>query len=283
MTLSLRIPATIVAMAALAASVVADPGKAQAGETLDRIQQSKTMKVATAANWPPQSFVGDDNTMQGFDVDVAKEIAKRLGAEATFVTPEWGIITAGHWNGRWDVSVGSMTPTTARTRVLDFPAIYYYTPYVFAVHASAKGQSRDDLDGKVIGVEAGTTSEDYINRRLTIDAVGVPEFTYDVEPGEIRTYGDSMGPLDDLRLGDGVRLDATLSALPTIKGAAKNGYPVVAVAGKPAYYEPLAIAIDKGDDEFGARLTQIIDEMKSDGTLKSLSEKWYGDDLTSVR
>lgn len=282
MTRFMRLPATIVALAALAASAAAWPGKAEAGETLDRIQQSKTMTVATAANWPPQSFVGDDNTMQGFDVDVAKEIAERLGAEAEFVTPEWGIITAGHWNGRWDISVGSMTPTTARTRVLDFPAIYYYTPYVFAVHKDSKAQTRADLNGKVVGVEAGTTSEDYINRRLTIDAVGVPEFTYDVEPGEIRTYGDSMGPLDDLRLGDGVRLDATLSALPTIKGAAKRGYPVVAVADKPAYYEPLAIAIDKGDEAFGARLTQIIDEMQADGTLKALSEKWYGDDLTSV-
>ncbi|MCA1971600.1 MAG: transporter substrate-binding domain-containing protein [Caenispirillum sp.] len=283
MTAFVRTAAIAATAAALFGAALAASGTAQAGETLDRITESKTMKVATAANWPPQSFVGDDNTMQGFDVDVAKEIAKRLGAEATFVTPEWGIITAGRWSGRWDISVGSMTPTTERTRVLDFPAIYYYTPYVFAVHQDSAIDTRAGLSGKTIGVEAGTTSEDYINGSLKIDAVGVPAFTYDVTPGEVRTYGDSMGPLDDLRLGDGVRLDATLSALPTVKGAVERGYPIVPIADKPAYYEPLAIAVDKGDTEFADRLTQIVEDMKSDGTLKTLSEKWYGDDLTSVR
>lgn len=256
---------------------------ASAGSTLDRIQETRTMKVATAANWPPQSFLGPDNQLQGFDIDVANEIGKRLGSKVTFVTPEYGIITAGNWSGRWDLSVGSMTPTTERARVLDFPAIYYYTPYVFAVHKDAAGTKASDLNGKTIGVEAGTTSEDYISRRLKIDAEDVPAFTYDVEPGDVQTYGDSMGPLDDLRMGNGVRVDATLSAVPTVLAAIKHGYPIVQAEGKPAYYEPLAIAVDKGDEAFTAELTRIVDEMKSDGTLKQLSEKWYGTDLTQVQ
>jgi len=176
-----------------------------------------------------------------------------------------------------------MTPTTEHARVLDFPAIYYYTPYVFAVHKDAAGTKPEDLNGKTIGVEAGTTSEDYINRRLKIDAADVPAFTYDVTPGQVQTYGDSMGPLDDLRMGNGVRLNATLSALPTIVAAVKNGYPIVRVEGKPAYYEPLAIAVDKGDEAFDSALTKIVADMKADGTLKQLSEKWYGADLTQVQ
>ncbi|AMW84240.1 transporter substrate-binding domain-containing protein [Pseudomonas sp. TH34] len=268
---------------AAAAVATALTGTAWAGSTLDRIHETKVLKVATSANWPPQSFLGPDNQLQGFDIDVASEIGKRLGSKVDFVTPEYGIITAGRWSNRWDLSVGSMTPTTERTRVLDFPAIYYYTPYVFAVHKDAAGTKLADLNGKIIGVEAGTTSEDYINRRLKIDAADVPPFTYDVTPGEVRTYGDSMGPLDDLRMGNGVRLDATLSALPTIVAAIKNGYPVVKVEGKPAYYEPLAIAVDKGDEAFNNALTKIVTDMKADGTLKQLSEKWYGADLTQVQ
>jgi polar amino acid transport system substrate-binding protein len=268
---------------AAAAVATALTGTAWAGSTLDRIHETKVLKVATSANWPPQSFLGPDNKLQGFDIDVASEIGKRLGSKVDFVTPEYGIITAGRWSNRWDLSVGSMTPTTERTRVLDFPAIYYYTPYVFAVHKDASGTKLADLNGKIIGVEAGTTSEDYINRRLKIDAADVPPFTYDVTPGEVRTYGDSMGPLDDLRMGNGVRLDATLSALPTIVAAIKNGYPVVRVEGKPAYYEPLAIAVDKGDAAFNSALTKIVTDMKADGTLKQLSEKWYGADLTQVQ
>lgn len=269
--------------AAVATALTSITGAAWAGATLDRIHETKVMKVATSANWPPQSFLGPDNKLQGFDIDVASEIGKRLGSKIEFVTPEYGIITAGRWSNRWDLSVGSMTPTTERTRVLDFPAIYYYTPYVFAVHKDAAGTSLADLNGKIIGVEAGTTSEDYINRRLKIDAADVPPFTYDVTPAEVKTYGDSMGPLDDLRMGNGVRLNATLSALPTVVAAVKNGYPIVRVEGKPAYYEPLAIAVDKGDEAFNSALTKIVADMKTDGTLKQLSEKWYGADLTQVQ
>lgn len=269
--------------AAVATALTSITGAAWAGATLDRIHETKVMKVATSANWPPQSFLGPDNKLQGFDIDVASEIGKRLGSKIEFVTPEYGIITAGRWSNRWDLSVGSMTPTTERTRVLDFPAIYYYTPYVFAVHKDAAGTSLADLNGKIIGVEAGTTSEDYINRRLKIDAADVPPFTYDVTPAEVKTYGDSMGPLDDLRMGNGVRLNATLSALPTVVAAVKNGYPIVRIEGKPAYYEPLAIAVDKGDEAFNSALTKIVADMKTDGTLKQLSEKWYGADLTQVQ
>lgn len=275
--------ARLFAAAAVASTFSMITCAAWAGATLDRIQQSKVMTVATAANWPPQSFLGEDNKLKGFDIDVANEIGQRLGSKVTFVTPEYGIITAGRWSNRWDLSVGSMTPTAQRGRVLDFPAIYYYTPYVFAVHKDAAGTKTADLNGKVIGVEAGTTSEDYINRRLKIDAVDVPSFDYEVEPGDVQTYGDSMGPLDDLRMGNGVRLDATLSALPTIMGAIKHGYPIVPVEGKAAYYEPLAIAVDKGDEAFNTALTKIVESMKSDGTLKQLSEKWYGTDLTQVQ
>lgn len=271
------------AAAAVAAAVSATTGAAWAGTTLDRIHDTKMLKVATSANWPPQSFLGPDNTLQGFDIDVATEIGKRLGTKVTFVTPEYGIITAGRWSNRWDLSVGSMTPTTERGRVLDFPAIYYYTPYVFAVHKDAAGTKLADLNDKVIGVEAGTTSEDYINRRLKIDGADVPAFTYDVTPAEVKTYGDSMGPLDDLRMGNGVRLNATLSALPTIVAAINNGYPIVRVEGKPAYYEPLAIAVDKGDEAFNSELSKIVADMKTDGTLKQLSQKWYGTDLTAVQ
>ena len=268
---------------AAAATLGAALPSAWAGPTLDRIHQTKVMKVATAANWPPQSFLGEDNQLRGFDIDVATEIGRRLGTKVTFVTPEYGIITAGRWANRWDLSVGSMTPTTARARVLDFPAVYYYTPYVFAVHEDAAKTTLSELNGKKIGVEAGTTSEDYINRRLKIDAADVPAFTYEVEPGEVLTYGDSMGPLDDLRMGNGTRLDATLSALPTVLGAIKAGYPVAAVSGKPAYYEPLAIAVDKGDEAFNAELAKAVTDMKADGTLKQLSQKWYGTDLTLIQ
>ncbi len=276
-----RLPAFIAGALVVAVSVFSAP-QAVADETLDRIYDNNELVVSTAANWPPQSFMNANHEMDGFDIDVARELAKRLGVEVRFVTPEWDIITAGNWNGRWDISVGSMTPTKARTRILDFPAIYYYTPYVFAVHKDSSIDSRADVNGKVIGVEGGTTSEDYIRRRLVIDAIDVPEFTYDVEPGEIKTFAESMGPLDNLRLGDGVRLDAVIAAMSTVQAAMKNGYPIRPINDSSLYYEPLALATDKGDEEFDQKVADIIAEMKEDGTLSAFSDKWYGVDYIKV-
>ena len=179
-----------IAGAALAA-VLWSPISAQAGEVLDRVNANKVLKMATDANLPPLSFINDSNEMDGFDVSVGREIASRLGVELEIITPEWTMITAGHWNGRWDISIGSMTPTADRAKVFDFPAIYYYTPASFVVHKDSKIQTKTDLNGTVIGAPSGTTYEKYLRRDLVIDAVGTPEFKYEVEPGTIKTLSAS--------------------------------------------------------------------------------------------
>jgi polar amino acid transport system substrate-binding protein len=253
-----------------------------AGSVLDRVTNTKTLTMASDPEYPPQSFLNKKNEMDGFDVDVGKEIAKHLSVKLTVVTPGWDIITAGGWAGRWDISVGSMTETAERAKVLDFPAIYYYTPASFAVHTDSKVATIADLNGKVIGVCGGCTYEAYLKKSLKIEAKEVPALTYQVTPKEIKSYDTDTNAYDDLRLGDGVRLEAVLSALPTIKQAIKSGYPMK-IIGDPVFYEPLAVATDKGDPEFDAKITQIIDAMKTDGTLQALSMKWYGADLTTAK
>ena len=257
-------------------------GTAGAGEVLDRVMKTKTLTMSSDPAYPPQSFLNDKNEFEGFDIDVGREIAKRLGAELKVVTPSWEVITAGNWGQRWDISVGSMTPTSERARVLDFPAIYYYTPASFAVHKDSKVQSVEDLNGKTIGVCGGCTYEAYLKGELKMDAEGVPPFDYKVKAKEIRTYETDTNALDDLRLGDGKRLDAVMSALPTLSDAIKNGY-ALRVVGEPLFYEPLAVATDKGDPEFDAKIKEIVQAMHDDGTLTKLSEKWYGTDLTRAK
>lgn len=266
-------------LAGLACAVIANA--AQAGEVLDRVLQTHVLKVATSANWAPQSFLNEKNEMDGFDVDVAKEIAKRLGAKVEFVTPAWDVITAGNWQGRWDLSVGSMTPTAARAKVLSFPAVYYYTPASVAVHKDSSATKPGDLDGKVVGACTSCTYEQYLKHDLTIDAVGVPAFEYQITPSEVRSYQGEQPVFDDLRLGDGVRLDGMVDSLPAILDAIKNGYPIK-VIGEPVFYEPLALAIDLGDQEFNDKLAGIVADMKADGTLTNLSMKWYGVDYTKA-
>ena len=253
----------------------------EAGEVLDRVTSKGVMVMSTDPEYPPQSSLNAQNEFEGFDIDVGREIARRLGVEIEFVTPGWDVLTAGNWAGRWDLSVGSMTPTKARREVLDFPAIYYYTPASLAVHADNTAIARpDDASGQTIGVGIATTYESYLKQDLVIDAEGAPTFEYQIGDAEIRTYDTDLLALDDLRLGDGVRLDGVVTALPTITAAIEQGF-ALKVVGEPLFLEPLSVAIDKGDAEWDARLAEIIAEMHADGTLSKLSQKWYKADLTT--
>ena len=257
------------AITVLSIALISISTSAKAGDVLDYILLDNEIIVATDANWAPFSYIDDDGVMQGFDVDVAREIAKRMGVEVRFITPAWDVITAGNWNMRWDVSVGSMTPTASRSEVLNFPATYYYTPAVFAVHEDST-LTVPQLSGKTICTTAASTWEMYLQGDL--DMLNAPAFTYDVTPGTITSLVDGAACLDDVRLGAGVRNDGMMDSLPMVLEAIDAGYPIK-VLGDPAFYEPLSLATDKqyDDPELDAELARIITEMQKDYTLSLLS------------
>jgi polar amino acid transport system substrate-binding protein len=252
-------------------------------DLLDQVMEAGKILISTDPNYAPQSFLNDAGELDGFDVDTAKEIARRLGVEVEFVTPDWDLITAGGWAERWDLSIGSMTPTDERSEVLRFTDGYYFTPAVFAVHKDNSDiLSVEDLAGKVVGLGTATTYESWLNGSLSI--LG-GEIMYDPPAGiEVKPYTTDSEAVQDLALGDGVRLDAVMSAQPTIQEAMNNGVPLKYL-GTPAFYEPLVFALDKGrgpSDKMVAKLNEILDEMHSDGTLTELSLIWYGIDITTL-
>ena len=106
------------------------------GNLLQEIKDRGVLRASTDPAYPPQSFLNEQGEFEGFDIDVTEEIAKRMGVEVEWMTPGWDVITAGSWNGRWDLSVGSMTITPDRAEVLYFTPAYYYTPAATAVHES---------------------------------------------------------------------------------------------------------------------------------------------------
>jgi polar amino acid transport system substrate-binding protein len=212
---------------------------------------------------------------------VAEEIAKRMGVEVQWLAPSWDVITAGNWNGRWDLSVGSMTVTPERAKVLYFSPPYYYTPASAAVHEDNTDITdvETDLDGKTIGVCGACTYEFYLDGTLNIPG----DYDFVVDNPQIKTYDTDSSAIQDLALGDGVRLDAAMSSLTTLKEAEEKGTPIK-IVGDPLYYEPLAVAIDKeapgNPKPLVKEVSKIVKEMHEDGTLTELSEKWYGYDLT---
>jgi polar amino acid transport system substrate-binding protein len=255
-------------------------GGEDGGNLLQEVKDRGVLRVSTDPAYPPQSFQNESGEFEGFDIDVATEIAKRMGLETEWQTPSWDVITAGNWNGRWDVSVGSMTPTPDRQKVLHFTQPYYYTPAAVAVHEENTDITNleTDLDGKNIGVCAACTYEAYLNKALEIPG----EFDYVVDDATIKTYDTDSSAVQDLAIGDGTRLDAVMSALYTLKEAEKNT--PIKVVGDPVFYEPLAVSIDKeapsDPQPLVDEIDKTLDEMHEDGTLTKLSEKWYGIDLS---
>jgi polar amino acid transport system substrate-binding protein len=256
-------------------------------DALAEICKSGAIRVATDQKYKPQSWYDvKDGDWKGFDVDVARELAARLGVEANIEHQDWEVITAGSWNNRWDVSVGSMTDTIQREKLFEFTPSYYYTPAGIAV-ASSNTSIQDlstDLDGKKICVGVATTYEDYLKGTLVLGA-SAPPFEFVIENPEIITYTTDTDALDNLALGDGVRCDAAMTATPTIAQFVTDSGGKVKQVGDPLYYEPLSIAFDKNDPIDNASLVQavskIVDDMHADGTLTSLSMQWYGTDLTT--
>jgi polar amino acid transport system substrate-binding protein len=256
-------------------------------DALAEICKSGAIRVATDQKYKPQSWYDvKDGDWKGFDVDVARELAARLGVEANIEHQDWEVITAGSWNNRWDVSVGSMTDTIQREKLFEFTPSYYYTPAGIAV-ASSNTSIQDlstDLDGKKICVGVATTYEDYLKGTLVLGA-SAPPFEFVMENPEIITYTTDTDALDNLALGDGVRCDAAMTATPTIAQFVTDSGGKVKQVGDPLYYEPLSIAFDKNDPIDNASLVQavskIVDDMHADGTLTSLSMQWYGTDLTT--
>ena len=253
-------------------------------DLLARIKEDGVIPVSTDAKYKPQSFLNTQTgEWEGFDIDVAQEIANRLGVEVQYETPAWELIIAGTWNDRWDMSVGSMTATEERAEVLHFAVPGYYgTPASIAVHAdnTTVTDLETDLDGKQIGVCGGCTYDLFLQGNLNIPGY---DFVSPIDDPQIVTYDTDRTVLENLALGDGTRLDAAMTALPTIQDAIEEGTPIK-VVGDPLFAEPLAVAFDQSapldPTSLVEEVSRIIQEMHDDGTLTSLSMKWFDEDLT---
>ncbi|MBI3241073.1 MAG: transporter substrate-binding domain-containing protein [Chloroflexi bacterium] len=294
--ISLVVLAALVLTACGGAATTAAPA-----DLLGEITARGTLVVSTDPNYAPQSVAKPDGTrtagtkcasdqltageLEGFDIDVALELGKRLGVETCFVTPGWDIITAGSWADKWDISVGSMTITTGRQQVLHFTTPYYYTPAQFAAAADSGIASLDDLNGKAICVGVATTYESYLNKKF--DDLGLPESSIYAQPPEGVTVVPLTSDQDCAQSIAAGRTDfqAYLTSGTVVDQNIASGVPVVKVGGA-AYSEDLSVAIDRSHKLNPTTLVSKIDDavkaMHADGTLSKLSNQWFGGDLTQA-
>ena len=249
------------------------------GGLLDKVLKAGKIVMSTDPQYPPQSSLKTDGTYEGFDIDVGTEIAKRLGVEIAFETPSWDALTAGAWAERWDFSVGSMTITSKRQEVLDFSDPYYFTPAQMAASTASGVTTLEGLADKTVCVGSATTYLDWLNGELdfgtespsTTPPAGVKATTLDTDRLCAETW--KAGRTD---------FEGWLSSSTTVEQAIADGLPLVKV-GDPVFFEPLAVAFDKAGPDASDMVTsvnQILTEMRDDGTLAAMSQKWFGLDLT---
>jgi polar amino acid transport system substrate-binding protein len=273
-------------------------GGGGADNLLDDIKDRGYMAVSTDPNYEPQSFLDPDavraegtvcpedmltwGEMKGFDVDVAHEVASRLGVEVCYATPDWDVVTSGNWGDRWDISIGSMTVTTARQKVLDFVTPYYYAPAQFAAAADTGITSWEDLEGQTVCLAAATTYMDWMNG---VD-MGLPaESLYTDPPSDftIVELPTDQECAQSIAAGR-PEFSVYLTSKTVVDSNMAGGLDVVYV-GSPVFAENMAPAIDKSHTLDTATFIAAVDEavkaMHADGTLSAISKQWFdGVDLT---
>jgi polar amino acid transport system substrate-binding protein len=251
---------------------------AQAGATLDRVRRTGTLNDVLLNTYPPFGFIDSNNQLAGFDVDVAKAFANKLGVTLKLGTPAWDSIVSGHWQGRWDICICSMSPTATRARFLSFPIRYYSSPAVLTVHKDEQHiKSVADISGKRVGVGLGSSYENYAARTLLIP--GEPAISYPFHD-VIVMPGDETINFRNLALGPGVRLDAVISDLATAQ-AAVGATHVLKIVGPSLYAEPNVIATEPGDVQWDQTVANTIRALRAEGTLARISRKWFGQDITA--
>jgi polar amino acid transport system substrate-binding protein len=245
-------------------TAVSTSGAAGAGETLDRVLAAKTLVLAVDEEYPPFASRNYAGEMTGIDIDVAQELAARLGVTLKVVAPGWSEIIAGEWQGRWDIAMGGLEAAAAQAAGLEAAAIYADAPAVILVqHGGAAIAGPGDLQGKRVGVEAGSRYEAYLEREIP----GAEIVTFEIEPLAI----------DDLAKGNGAALDAVLLGLLAAQDAIGIGK-AVEIAGPPLFSQPFVIAAGKGDPDFTARIAAAVEALRGDGTLARLSLEHLGVD-----
>ncbi|HYG57488.1 MAG TPA: ABC transporter substrate-binding protein [Symbiobacteriaceae bacterium] len=256
----------------LAASVLltacsgAKPTAPAAGDgSLDRVKQAGKLLVAVDTTYPPMEYV-ENGKIVGFDVDLANEIGKKLGVQVQFESVDWDGILSGLMAKRYDVIMSSMNITEERLKQVDFVE-YAKMSQVFVSKKGLDVKSEKDLSGKVIVVQADTTSHEWAEE-VKKDKVK------DIK--EIRSFKGATDAFLEVKNGRG---DVIVIDEPVGLYYAKKDAATFTITGRAMDPEAVGIAIRKEDAALKAAIEKAVKDLQADGTYKKVSEAWFGKEL----
>jgi L-cystine transport system substrate-binding protein len=237
---------------------------AHAADLLDQVKQRGTLRIGIEGTYPPFDSLDAKGQLVGYDVDVAKAVAAKLGVKPEFITTEWSGIIAGLQAGKFDVIVNQVGITPARQQVLDFSRPYTYSvaQLIQRKDDSREFKSLDDLKGKKLGVSLGSNYNEMAKSVPGIDVKtypGAPEYLRDLAAGRI-----------DSALNDRLMLAYLLKTTPL----------PLRPSGTVGQQETVGIPFKKGNPKFKKAIDDALAELEADGTLPKISEKWFSVDVT---
>lgn len=250
--------------------VLAVTALAGCGSNSVQKEESKKIVVGLDDSFPPMGFKDEKNEIVGFDIDLAKEVAKRLGREVEFKAIDWNSKEAELKSGRVDILWNGLDITDKRKENMLFSEPYMDNRQIVFVAKNGKvavaGEA--DLAGKTIGTQSGGTTEEYFENK--------PELKASMK--EVKYYSDYITAFMDLENG---RLDAVVGD--EIIGRyyiSKHPDEIQAIDTVIGTVSQFGIAFRKDDQKLRDEVQKVFDEMKADGTVAKISEKWFAKDIT---
>ena len=255
----MRLLTKLLGVIAMATAVAAGVTAAYAETTLEAIKKKGTMVAGSSAEYPPFEYVADGKLI-GYDIEMADEIARRMGG----VKVEWekidfkGIVAALTAK-RVDVLITALTYTPERAARIAFSEPYFDAGIGALVPKDSAVQKADDLAGKKVGVQLGSSGERYV--RETLGA----------KVGQLLTYDSIVLAINDLRNG---RLDAVVNPLPVLRYAVRND----AGFRQTEVWDSRVVGINTRleDKELMAEINKHLTALKQEGFLAKLEAKWFG-------
>jgi cystine transport system substrate-binding protein len=236
-----------------------------AADLLDQIKQKGEIKIGLEGTYPPFNYQDENGKLTGFEVEFAEAVAKELGVKPVFQPSKWDGILAALETGRLDVVVNQVTISEERKKKYDFSTPYTVSGVQVLARTGEEGQYKkpEDLVGKKVGVVLGTNYEQWLKDN-------VPQ-------ADIRTYDDDASRNQDVRVG---RLDVILGDRLAAFELVNKSRGKLTVAGEPFAPQAAGIALCKGNPQLQAALDKAIADLRANGTLKAISEKWFKADVT---